>query len=110
MSNLFRKVEPTIGDIESEASDRDDISQSPEVSAGQEGTTPSREMTSSPEAVPRSDAPLCESLLDLQLIGDERRAAEEEKIRKKANFYIWCNSPCNSLQVGTKIHNNKFGW
>lgn len=97
---IVRKVEPTIGDIESEASDRDDISQSPEVSAGQEGTTPSREMTSSPEAVPRSDAPLCESLLDLQLIGDERRAAEEEKIRKKANFYIWCNSPCNSLQAG----------
>jgi len=43
-------------------------------------------------------APLCESLIDLQLSGDERRAAQPDS--KRAHFYVWCNSPCNSLQTG----------
>jgi len=42
------------------------------------------------------DAPLNETLIDLQLIGAERLKAEA----KKAHFYIWCNSPCKSLQAG----------
>ena len=41
------------------------------------------------------DAPLNETLIDLQLIGEERLKAEA----KKAHFYVWCNSPCKSLQV-----------
>ena len=52
-----------------------------------------------PEA---GESPLCESLIDLQLTAEERDTvpAEQREI-KKAHFYVWCNSPCNSLQVAS---------
>jgi len=53
-------------------------------------TTPQRASTAG------GDAPLNETLIDLQLVGEERLKAEA----KKAHFYIWCNSPCKSLQAG----------
>jgi len=46
-------------------------------------------------------APLCESLIDLQLSKEERvTLPPAERETKKAHFYVWCNSPCNSLQAG----------
>ena len=45
-------------------------------------------------------APLCESLIDLQLIGEERAALPpHQRETSRAHFYVWCNSPCNSLQA-----------
>ncbi|XP_023336110.1 E3 ubiquitin-protein ligase parkin [Eurytemora carolleeae] len=47
------------------------------------------------------EAPLCESLIDLQLTAEERETVPaEQRETKKAHFYVWCNSPCNSLQAG----------
>ena len=46
------------------------------------------------------EVPLCESLIDLQLTAEERDTVPaEQRETKKAHFYVWCNSPCNSLQV-----------
>jgi len=45
--------------------------------------------------------PLCQSLMDLQLSLEERTVLPPaERETKKAHFYVWCNSPCNSLQTG----------
>ena len=48
------------------------------------------------------DAPLNDTLLDLQLSENEKESisTEEERIRKKAHFFVYCNSPCNSMQEG----------
>lgn len=54
-----------------------------------------------PAEVGGGGAPLCESLIDLQLSGEERAAlAPDQRESRRAHFYVWCNSPCNSLQTG----------
>jgi len=45
--------------------------------------------------------PLCESLIDLQLSPEERMSIDpSQRDTKKAHFYVWCNSPCGTLQAG----------
>ena len=73
---------------------------SKEVHAGDNGedlTAPANEAVDN-----ASDGPLCESLLDLQLSQDERSTVvtETDRKSKRAHFYVWCNSPCKSLQTG----------
>eukprot|EP00090_Calanus_glacialis_P003597 TRINITY_DN12640_c0_g1_i7.p1 TRINITY_DN12640_c0_g1~~TRINITY_DN12640_c0_g1_i7.p1 ORF type:complete len:485 (-),score=172.35 TRINITY_DN12640_c0_g1_i7:307-1761(-) len=38
------------------------------------------------------DEPLSQSLVDLQLTGDARQVAAEERTAKRAHFYSWCDS------------------
>jgi len=48
-----------------------------------------------------SEGPLCQSLIDLQLTKEERvTLPDDQREQKKAHFYVWCNTPCNSLKTG----------
>ena len=58
------------------------------------------QMAESSTAAEGASAPLCESLIDLQLSQEERvTLPQAERPAKKAHFYVWCNSPCSSMQV-----------
>lgn len=53
------------------------------------------------------DKPLCETLLDLQLTEEEQKllhkslgCSSPEYKQKKAHFYVYCESPCKSVQNG----------